>query len=141
MAKATKKEFTVTLVCNPDGTVDKDASLISCQDQLDAFLAQEEARGANVSDAVNAVFDKRRGARMNVPYVVGQALYILGAGPDDHGILAKSIHEYITANSQGEKDKTAGTYARPDSLFVVNKGKGGGVTRRCDMKPGASDEE
>ena len=100
---------------------------------LDDYLAEREAMGADVSAAVNAVFDRYPGASLGVPFVVRVALQHLQATPANNGILDKLIHSYLTSNSQGEKAED-GSVANPNSLFVIAKGKGGGAKRRSDIK-------
>jgi hypothetical protein len=136
MAKQTKQEFTITLVTGPDGTVDREESMAAAAIALDDYLAAQEAMGADVSSAVHTVFDRYPGASLGVPFVVRVALEVLKATPANNAILDKSIHAYLTANGQGDK-REDGSVPNPDSLFLINKGKGGGCKRRSDIKPTA----
>lgn len=130
--------ITVNLV-TVDGRTDEAASEEAFRTAMKAHIASRELELSTIADAVNAVFDRYLGTSINMPALTSFALQELNAQPENHKVLSERVAQYVRDNAQGEKDKETGAVARPDSLFVIGKGKGGGVTRRADRaeKPAA----
>lgn len=130
--------ITVNLV-SVDGRTDEDASVAAFRVAMSKHIADRETELSTIADAVGAVFDKYKGTSINMPALCNFALQELNAQPENYKVLQERTAQYVRDNSQGEKDKETGVEARPDSLFVIGKGKGGGVHRRSDRpaKPAA----
>lgn len=120
------------LVRDASGAVDREASLDKFEAELVKYCAERETEQEVISEAVNAAFDKYPGAVITMPAVCTFALSKLNAQPENHKILTERVQSYIRENSQG-KVAEDGTAERPDSMFVIGKGKNGGVRRRADI--------
>lgn len=128
------KTITISLALLSDGTVDRDETLATASDAIDRYVAERETEETVVGEAVTALFDEYKGTTLPMPFVVQRTLVALNAQPANQAALTLRIQEHVRSNSQGEKDKATKAVARPDSLYVIGKGKGGGVSRRADMK-------
>lgn len=133
------KTLTISLATLSDGTVDRDATLSAAGDAIDVYVAERETEEVVVSDATHALFDQYLGQTLQMPFVVNRVLSALNAQPANQQALTARIQEHIRSNSQGDKNKESGAVANPDSVFVIAKGKGGGVSRRCDAKPASAE--
>ena len=122
-----------TVLVRVDGRVDEQATRDAFAAQLSQHVASCELEESAIADAVSAVFDAHRGTALAMPILCNFALTELNVQPENYNTLHERTAQYIRANSQGEKDKETGAVERPDSLFVIAKGKGGGVSRRADM--------
>lgn len=122
------------VVRGSDGSVDLEATVTKFQGDLVQFVAERETEQAVIAEAVNAIFDAHPGAAINMPALQTFALQRLNAQPENYTILADRVADYVRENAQGET-REDGSHERPGSLFVIKKGKGGGVHRRADMKP------
>lgn len=127
------------LVRLSDGTVDEEATVFSFQDKVANHLAEVELETGAIAEAVSGVFDKYKGARMNMPYIVNSALTALNVTPGNSKALTDRVHAYIQENSdrpavKNEKGDVV-TEAEPAGtrLFNTAKGKGGGVRRNADV--------
>ena len=78
------------------------------------YKAQREIQLELVSTAVNAVFDKFDGAKINMPALITLALQHLNVQPETWKMLSERVTDYI----------------RSSPNFEVTKGKNGGVKRR-----------
>lgn len=125
----------ITLSTGTDGTVDVQASLANAESAILSYKAERETEEESIRQKLDEVFDVRPGVKMNMPFVVNQTLTLLGISqaPASYKRMSDRVHDYIVANSQGKTDKDTGLVERPDSYFVVGKGKGGGVARRADL--------
>lgn len=119
-------------VRSSNGSIDHDSTLAKFAGDLLAFEAMQEAESANIGAAVHALFDKFKGARLNMPFVTGEVLRALNATPDNYKALTEKVQGFVRRESQGEVFDD-GTVERPNSTFVIGKGKGGGVARRADL--------
>ena len=117
------------------GKIDRQASFVAFQTALDIFEAEEATENGVIADAVNAAFDKYPGASQNMDALISGTTTYMNATPGNFKVLSERIRKYVQINSQGEKDKTTEQVQNPDSLFLISKGKGGGVKRRSDIKP------
>lgn len=131
--------ITVNLV-SVDGRTDKDASTAAFVSAMETHIASRELELETIADAVNAVFDRYLGTSINMPALCSFALQELNAQPENHKVLSERTAQYVRDNAQGDKDKETGLEPRPDSLFVIGKGKGGGVHRRADRPAKPSTE-
>lgn len=127
--------LTFTLVRGSDGTVDKEASLVSCEAAIDQYKAARELELGAISDAVHGIFDKYKSATLTMPFVCGESCRVLNAQPANFKLLQEKVATFVRENSQGKKigEGESATWERPDSTFVITKGKGGGVIRREDV--------
>lgn len=123
----------IALVLGSDGKTDKAATLASCGDAIDLYTAERETEEATIADAVGALFDEHKGAALNMPYVCNEACRSLNVQPANFKALTERVAEYVREHAQGEK--VGETWERPESEFVISKGKGGGVRRRADIPP------
>jgi hypothetical protein len=134
----------IRLVSDTDGDVDVQATLDAARTQIVNLKAQRETEDNAILTHLNAVFDelKASGTRGNMPYIVNAVLTRMGIAqmPSSYKVLNERVHKFIQANAQGKTDKVTKAVERPDSLFVVSKGKLGGLGRRSDLTPAAADE-
>lgn len=128
--------LSVKLVRGSDGSIDEQASRDAFASVLAKHIAEREVETATIAAAVNAVFDAHFNVSINMPALCTFALTKLNAQPQNHKVLHERITQYVRDNSQGKdlssKDAADSVWERPDSLFVINKGYGGGVYRRAD---------
>lgn len=123
------KTLTVTLVHTEDGTLDYAGSLEACEIALDKHCAESAESAEQIGTAMDAVFAKSPGARFNVDYLINETLRSLSVTPESFKTWDAKAREYLKDNSQGKAED--GIEARPDSKFIVRRGKGvGGVTLR-----------
>lgn len=119
-------------VVRAGGSINRSASVAAFETALDKFLAEETVESGVIGDAVNALFDQHIGASINMPALQSGVCGLLNATPTNFAVLSERARQYVRQNSQGEKDSD-GNVENPDSLFVIAKGKGGGVRRRSDI--------
>jgi hypothetical protein len=116
----------IKIVHGADGNVDVEATITEARAAVEHYKAQREIEETTILNALNTVFDrlKANGTRANMPYVIGQALQLLGVSemPTIYKTLEPKVRQFLQLNSRG-----------PNSLFVINKGKNGGVARRSDL--------
>lgn len=131
--------FGTYIVRGADGAPDTDATIAKFASDLDSFIAERETEDSVIAAAVHTVFDslKAAGTRGNMPYIISMALTNLNvsAHPAMYKGLSEKIHAYLSNNSQGKTDKETGLVERPESLFIIGRGKGAaaGVRRRSDL--------
>lgn len=125
----------ITLINDDNGQVDVQATMAAAEDQITTYKANRELEQDSILNALNAVFEAHPGVNMNMPFVITEALRTLNvaASPANYQTLHDAVHEYIQANSQGKTDKLTKLVERPESYFVIGKGKGNGLRRRADM--------
>lgn len=114
-----------------DGRIDLDSSLDAARTVLVKHIAEREVEQTQIADAVNALFDQYQGSAIPMPVLASMTAQKLNAQPENFKVLADRALDYVRSHSQGEKAKD-GTVERPDSLFVIGKGKNGGCYRRAD---------
>lgn len=115
-----------------DGSIDHEGTISKFANELSEFAANQEAENATISQAIHAMFDQYKGARLNMPYLTGEVLRRLEAKPDTYKVLTDKVQGFIRSQSQG-KTLDDGSVENPQSVFVISKGKGGGVSRRVDQ--------
>ena len=112
------------------GKIDIDASVQAFRSAAVKRQAELETEQSEIAEAVEALFDSNRGKAIAMPVLGSMVAQALNAQPENFKVLSDRVLDYVRANSQGEvKD---GVAARPDSLFVIGKGKNGGCYRRAD---------
>ena len=121
----------VDLVLGADGHIDQAASSAAFQSALVRAVAERETEEVQIAAAVAEVFDQYRGQSIQMPALGSMVAQKLNAQPENFKVLQDRALDYVRTNSQGETPK-GGTAERPDSLFVIGKGKGGGCYRRAD---------
>lgn len=129
--------LTVALVLAADGTIDQDQSEQAFHGALVKRTAELETEQVEIAEAVSALFDQYPGASINMPAVASMTAQRLNAQPENFKVLSDRVLDYVRQNAQGDTAKD-GSVERPDSLFVIGKGKGGGCYRRAD-KPAKTD--
>jgi hypothetical protein len=125
----------INLIAGDDNLVDVQATLAQAETDILAYKAARETEDDTIRQVLDGVFDSRPGVKMNMPFVIGQALNAMGIAeqPTNYKTLYERVHAHIVDNSQGKTDKGTKLVERPESYFVVGKGKGGGVARRADL--------
>ena len=125
----------INLITGDDGTVDVAATLEQAENDIATYKAERETEETTIQEKLDEVFNSHPNVKMNKPYVVGQVLTLMGISqaPGSYTTLLKRVNDYITANSQGKTDKVTKLVERPDSYFVIGRGKGQGLARRADL--------
>ena len=120
-------------VRNSDGSIDHEASLQEFSDLIIKFGEEQDQENKVIAGAVHALFDRFKGARLNTPFVVGEVLRGLNVRPENFKTLTEKVQGFIRGQSQGET-LPDGSHENPASVFVISRGKGGGIARRADMR-------
>jgi hypothetical protein len=118
-------DLTTYVVRDEDGAVDVTATTEKFESTLLAYVAEHEAGDKLVAEAVSAVFDAHKGARINMPALTSLALQYLNVQPENHKALTSRVQTYLRANSGDEGS---------GKLFNSRKGKGGGLCRVADLQ-------
>ncbi len=121
--------LTVELV-TAGGHIDQAASERAFSQALVKRMAELETEQEQIAAATTELFDQYLGQAIAMPTLGSLVAQKLNAVPENHAVLSERAKQYVRANSQGKV--TDGVEERPDSLFVIGKGKNGGVTRRAD---------
>lgn len=108
------------VVRSESGSVDVDATVTKFAGELQSYLNGVEALSGQIGTAVNAVFDEHKGAAINMPALVTLGLVKLNVTFDHYTEMSEAIADYVRSN----KD-----------VYLISKGKGGGVRRICDIPP------
>ena len=122
--------LTVQLV-ETDGLIDQDASHAAFTTALSKHIAEREVEQTQIASAVSDLFDQYKGSSINMPALASMTAQKLNAQPENFKVLSERVLDYVRANAQGETAKD-GSVERPESVFVIGKGKGGGCYRRAD---------
>jgi hypothetical protein len=109
------------------GSIDREQSLKSASDALDAHIAEHETQQETIAQAVSSVFDQYPGANLTMPTIEGMTLRALNAQPSNYKVLGKLVLDYVRANAD-QKDEAERT-----RTFGISKGKNGGVCRWSDV--------
>jgi hypothetical protein len=120
------------IIRSVDGSIDHEASIGAFAGALLKYEAERETEMEVIAEAVHALFDQYKGARLNTPFLVGETLRRLNAQPENYKVLTEKVQRFIRSQSQGETADD-GTVERPNSVLIIGKGKGGGVARRADL--------
>jgi len=121
--------LTVELV-QAGGHIDQAASEAAFSAALTRRMAELETEEEQIAQATAELFDTYRGQPIAMPTLGSLVAQKLNAVPENHAVLSERAKSYVRANAQGKV--TDGVEERPTSLFVIGKGKNGGVTRRAD---------
>ena len=125
-------QITISLVTEA-GKVNQDKSEAAFRGALLKYIAERETEGTLIEEAVSALFDQYKGAAINMPAVASMTAQRLGAQPENFKVLSDRVAEYVRANSQETGSEKEGNLVQhPESMFIIAKGKGGGVSRRAD---------
>lgn len=111
------------LVNGSDGEIDNDLSIAKFLSELELFKTLSAEGNALVSNAVKAVWDKFKGAKINKPGVINFTLQQLNATPDNVKELTLAVQDYLDLN----------TGNRGEALFGSKKGREGGMVRHEDQ--------
>lgn len=123
--------LTVDLVLS-GGSIDQAASEQAFRTALSRRIAELETEQGQIADATAELFDQYRGQAIPMPTVGSMVAQKLNAQPENHAVLSERVKAYVRANSQETKDAAGVVTQHPDSLFLIGKGKNGGVSRRAD---------
>ena len=124
--------LTVSLVPGVNG-IDTEASKEAFDTALASYIAEQETENANFLTALNVVFDRHPDKGINLPALQSMAAQELNAQPENWNALSERVADFVRANSQGKKLED-GSFERPESMFVMGKGRtNGGVRRRTDI--------
>ena len=115
MAKLNLSEMVVR---DETGCVDVEGTIATFRNDLYTWLQEVEYETALIAGAVKEVFDNHKGVRINMPALVSMTLNILGATPSNYADLSEKVGAYVRTAKE---------------VFLVSKGKGGGVCRIADM--------
>lgn len=116
--------LSVTLVRTADGSVDEDASLEACRTAVREYVERTDTLNRELSVAVHAVFDANVGVRMNMPFIVSEAMRLITYNPNDYARVNAAVGDFIRANAGAERESGA--------LFHIGKGKGARTFRWSD---------
>ncbi len=105
---------------------DKAAFLQAASDAFDVYVAEQSADQEAISNAVNAIFDRYPGARLNVPALEGFVMQALQATPATYSRLSERVKAFLEENRHAEKAS--------GKLLGTAKGKNGGIWRWKDAK-------
>lgn len=111
------KEF---LVRSEDGSIDYTSSRYKLED---ALLEYEKSHDG-IAKAINVVFDRFRGVKINKPGIATFVMGDLKVTPDNMNDVRDSVLEFLDANT-GTRESGC--------LFGTIKGKGGGSFRWSDQ--------
>lgn len=118
------------------GSFDVDATVEKFRSDCLRYVTARETEAGKIGEAVRAVFAEEvsLGGSLPMPFVQTKACTKLNAQSANYKDLFERVGDWIRENAQGEKSGKGAdaTYERPDSEFVINKGKGGGVVIRAD---------
>jgi hypothetical protein len=117
----------VDFIVRVNGSIDQEATLNKFSAALAEYKAKRETEDVDISNAVNQVFDKYRGASINLPALSNLACATLKVSPEAHASMTKRVADFVRANA-GE-----------GGAFEIRKGKGGGVSRRADKAQTAAE--
>jgi hypothetical protein len=105
---------------------DKAAFLQAASDAFDVYVAEQSADQEAIGNAVNAIFDRYVGARLNVPALEGFVMQELKATPATYSRLSERVKTFLEENRHAEKAS--------GKLLGTQKGKNGGIWRWQDAK-------
>lgn len=102
---------------------DKAVFMQAASDAYDTFVASYHADSEAIEKAVNAIFDRFPGVRMNSDALRSYTLQELKATPANFALMTERLKVYLDAN-KGERGK---------ALYGTAKGAGGGIWRWTDQ--------
>jgi hypothetical protein len=114
-----------------DGRIDQAATEAAFHSALLRTVAEVETQEAEIASQVSAIFDQFTGKAIGMPALGSMVAQRLNAQPENFKTLSDRALDYVRANSQ-ETGPEGARVQHPDSLFVIAKGKNGGVYRRTD---------
>lgn len=129
--------LTVPLFRTSEGRYDHDRIAAAFRGESVKHEAERELEEATIRDALNTIYDTYRGTAITMPTLEGMVCRALNAQPANWKTMADRVATFVRANSQETVEKDAAgnklVTKHPNSLFVIQKGKGGGVLRRSDI--------
>ena len=121
--------FLTDSVRNNDGNVDVSATLDKVRNQLMVHVAERETEQQTISDALNTVFDRHPGARLNMPCLVNAALTILNTQPENYNVLRDRVHKFVQENASMKREDgkmlvygVVSTKSNVGAKLLLNKG-------------------
>jgi hypothetical protein len=115
------------------GAVDRKASSAAFESAVDKYIEDQKTEQSTIADAVNAVLTAQAGEPIKMPTLGAFACQKLNAPAANFATLEARVLAFVRTNSQEYKDSTGAVVKNPASLFVISKGKGGGVRLRSSM--------
>jgi hypothetical protein len=110
-------KFASYVVRSSNGSIDHNATMEKFMGELLSWEEVYAAETAEIGEAVNTVFDRFEGVRVNKPFVIGQVLETLrvslGLSYGDLAAYQKKVSEYL----------------EDESRFRSCRGKNGGIER------------
>lgn len=128
-----ENQISVSVVRGSDGSVDTAATTQAFSTALAQKVSELETEETVIAEQVHGLYDENLGQPIAMPTIASMVCARLNAIPANHAYLTARTFDYLRANSQGKVAKD-GSEDRPNSTFVVQKGKGGGLFRRVDRK-------
>jgi len=124
-------------VRDASGSFDLEATVEKFRGDCLRYAAARETEDTEIGEAVRAAFGEvALGGSLNMPYLQSKVLQALNAQSANFKALQDRTANWVREHAQGESiknDKGEATgVERPDSEFVIGKGKGGGVHVRAD---------
>lgn len=101
-----------------NGSIDHESTLKKFAIDLREYEAERELESSTIGAVIHKIFDRHLGKRLSTPFVVGEALNALNAQPENYKALTDKVSEFLRSSAE----------------FDARKGKGGGVSRRCDIE-------
>jgi hypothetical protein len=117
-----------------DGQVDVDATTTLFASSLERRIAEISEETSGIAETVDRLLADNNGVAITMPTLSNMTASELGAPTSAHQVLAGRVLNYLRQNSQGKVDKDTKAEENPNSLFVIARGPGAGVLRRCDVK-------
>lgn len=108
-----------------DGSIDVDATVLKFEGELLKYQVERETELATIGAAVHGVFDSHKGTTINMPAVVTMALQSLNVQPATYAALSERVATFVRDNASDKRED--------GRSFRIAKGKGGGVSRWCDV--------
>lgn len=112
----------VTALVLAAGTVDRAATLAKFETDLDREIASRENDHERIGEAMQIVFAKFKGAKVNLPALSSYILQELQVAPTAWGEMDKRVKDYVRSVSKGD-----------DALVSMAKGRDGGCRLIADL--------
>lgn len=115
-----------------NGLVDEDASFAVAKEAIQAYKLEQEKGLKEIAETMMAIFEQYKKAAVNVPFLTSEVCRRLGVSPGNFKEITEKVEMFLKNNSQG-KTLEDGSVEHPNSLYVITRGKSGGVRLRSDI--------
>lgn len=126
-------ELSQVLVLDSNKSIDIEASVEKFRTAATLLKARHDNDLEVVANAVNAIFDKYRGANLTMEVLKSFTCTSLDVPPEAYGDICDRIYAYVQENLEAGNGITK---AGKPALFGMRKGRGGGFCRLSDQKKG-----